>query len=235
MKTQIAGRLADAFLTSKLTPLLLAAALVSGFIGEPQDTIAILVIVLLNAIIGAVQEFRAERAVAALREMAAPDAQVLRDGAAVTVVVAAAHYPAAPRTGDVISGLDFDLVNMDPAFDIVPGVQGNAFSFTDSLETLLTRVSGDEEDPVAGRRVGGLVPPPAGLAAVGAGPARNVNGHHPPAAVGGGVDPQRPAAPALSHRRAAPGGATPAPRCRPASAPRRGWTGRGGPAAGNGP
>ena len=63
----------------------LLAALISGFIGEPQDTIAILVIVLLNAIIGAVQEFRAQRAVAALREMAAPEAQVLRDGQTVTL------------------------------------------------------------------------------------------------------------------------------------------------------
>ncbi len=65
--------------------VLLAAALISGIIGEPQDTIAILVIILLNAIMGTVQEFRAERAVAALREMAAPDAQVFRDGQAVTL------------------------------------------------------------------------------------------------------------------------------------------------------
>ena len=65
--------------------VLLVAALVSGIIGEPQDTIAILVIVLLNAIIGAVQEFRAEHAVAALRQMAAPEAQVLRDGQVVTL------------------------------------------------------------------------------------------------------------------------------------------------------
>ena len=65
--------------------VLLAAALISGLIGEPVDTIAILVIVLLNALIGTVQEFRAERAVAALREMAAPEATVLRDGKAVTV------------------------------------------------------------------------------------------------------------------------------------------------------
>lgn len=65
--------------------VLLAAALISGIIGEPQDTIAILVIVLLNAIIGAIQEFRAESAVAALREMATPEAVVLRDGKSITL------------------------------------------------------------------------------------------------------------------------------------------------------
>ena len=71
--------------TDFMIVVLLVAALISGFIGEPQDTIAILVIVLLNAIISTVQEFRAERAVAALRQMAAPEAQVLRDGKAVTL------------------------------------------------------------------------------------------------------------------------------------------------------
>ena len=75
--------------TDFMIMVLLAAALISGFIGEPQDTIAILVIVLFNAIIGAVQEYRAERAVAALREMAAPEAQVLRDSNAVTLSSAA--------------------------------------------------------------------------------------------------------------------------------------------------
>lgn len=60
--------------------LLLGAAVVSGVLGEIADTIAILVIVALNAVIGVVQEYRAERAMEALRQMAAETATVRRDG-----------------------------------------------------------------------------------------------------------------------------------------------------------
>jgi Ca2+-transporting ATPase len=60
--------------------VLVIAAVISGIVGEPQDAAAIIVIVLLNAVVGAVQEYRAERAVVALRSMAAPEARVRRDG-----------------------------------------------------------------------------------------------------------------------------------------------------------
>ena len=60
--------------------VLIAAAIVSGLIGDAEDTLVILGIVVLNAAVGFVQDFRAERAMAALKRLAALKAAVLRDG-----------------------------------------------------------------------------------------------------------------------------------------------------------
>ncbi|MDH3393929.1 MAG: HAD-IC family P-type ATPase, partial [Desulfobulbaceae bacterium] len=65
--------------------LLLVAAAISGGIGEAEDAIAIMVIVVLNSLIGFIQEFRAERAMAALMAMAAPNATVRRAGLVLTI------------------------------------------------------------------------------------------------------------------------------------------------------
>ena len=60
--------------------LLLVAALISALLGDFVESGAILAIVVLNAALGVIQERKAEEALARLRQMAAPEAQVLRDG-----------------------------------------------------------------------------------------------------------------------------------------------------------
>jgi Ca2+-transporting ATPase len=66
--------------TDLMIIVLIIAAVVAGLIGEALDAIAILIIVVLNAIIGFIQEYRAERALQALQQLTAPHVQVLREG-----------------------------------------------------------------------------------------------------------------------------------------------------------
>jgi Ca2+-transporting ATPase len=63
-----------------LVILLLVAAVISAVLGDWVEAAAIMTIVLLNAALGVVQESRAEESLAALKKMASPDANVLREG-----------------------------------------------------------------------------------------------------------------------------------------------------------
>lgn len=65
--------------------VLLVAAVVSGVFGDISDAVIILVVVILNAVLGVVQEAKAEEAINALREMSSPEAKVRRDGTVVSL------------------------------------------------------------------------------------------------------------------------------------------------------
>lgn len=60
--------------------ILLFAAAISGILGEWSDTIIIMIVVVLNAVIGVVQENKAEKSLEALKSLSSPSAKVLRDG-----------------------------------------------------------------------------------------------------------------------------------------------------------
>jgi Ca2+-transporting ATPase len=85
--------------------VLFGAALVSGFLKEWVDAVAIIAIIILNAVLGLVQEYRAERSLLALKRMAAPSSRIVRGGERMTVA-----------SGDLVPG---DLVELE-AGDNIP-------------------------------------------------------------------------------------------------------------------
>jgi Ca2+-transporting ATPase len=67
-------------LSETMVVILIISAIITIFLGEYKDAIAILVIVILNTILGFTQEYRAEQAMAALKKMAVPKVRVRRNG-----------------------------------------------------------------------------------------------------------------------------------------------------------
>jgi Ca2+-transporting ATPase len=109
---------------SPLIWLLLAAAVVSAFLRELADAIAIAVIVVVNALVGFFQEHRAERALLALRSMTAPRARVQRDGRR-AVIPAAEVVP-----GDLLLVESGDVVAADARLIEAASLSTNEASLT---------------------------------------------------------------------------------------------------------
>jgi Ca2+-transporting ATPase len=122
--TQPLWRLFLAQFANTMIIVLLVAAGIMVAIGEPTDAIVIGAIVILNAAIGFVQEYRAEQAMAALRTMAAPTARVVRDGIELTVT-ASELVP-----GDVLVLDAGDVVPADVRLTESPNLRVNEAALT---------------------------------------------------------------------------------------------------------
>jgi Ca2+-transporting ATPase len=128
-----AWRLFASQFANTMTVVLLVAAGITAVIGETADAIVILVIVALNAVIGFVQENRAEKAMAALERLTALSCTVVRDGE-VREVPAADLVP-----GDVVRLTVGDAVPADLRLTDVHGLRVNEATLTgESVSTVKT-------------------------------------------------------------------------------------------------
>lgn len=128
--------------------VLIGAAVVSGLLGEWLDALAILVIVVLNAVLGFIQEYRAERALEALKKMAAPLARVVRGGE-VKSIPSEEVVP-----GDILALEMGDLVPADARLLVDNLLKVDEASLTgESIPAKKSaRFAADENAPLADRR-----------------------------------------------------------------------------------
>ena len=129
--------------------VLLAAAVISAAIGDVRATSVILAVIVLNAGLGFFQERRAERAVLALREMAAPFARVIRHGEAHAVPAAALVV------GDLIELEAGDVVPADARLVDAPNLRVNESALTGEsvpVDKTATPIDATEGREVADRR-----------------------------------------------------------------------------------
>jgi len=128
--------------------ILIGAALVSGFLQEWIDAVAIIAIVILNAILGFVQEYRAEKSLAALKKLSSPTSKVIRNGSH-EVIPSSGLVP-----GDLIEIEAGDSVPADSRITWVTsnfGVQEASLT-GESTPVIKTASALDEEDvPLADR------------------------------------------------------------------------------------
>ncbi len=114
--------------TNAMIVVLLVAAVVTTLIGDLKDTVVILAIVILNGVIGFVQEYQAEQAMSALKRMTSPTARVIRDGEALLV-------PAPDLVpGDVVRLEAGDIVTADVRLSEAQALRINEAALTGESE-----------------------------------------------------------------------------------------------------
>jgi Ca2+-transporting ATPase len=117
--------------------ILIAAGVLSGVLGDLMDAIAIFAIVVLNAVIGFYQEFNAERSIAALKKMTAPQAKVRRDGQVFSIPAAniVVGDILALETGDLVAA-DARLLEASSFKSIESALTGESEAVTKQSATL---------------------------------------------------------------------------------------------------
>lgn len=104
--------------------VLLAATLISGLLGEYIDAITIMIIILLNGVLGFVQERKAEKSLTALKELSAPQLVVLRNGEWTKIPSSLAVV------GDIVKVTSGDRIGADMRLLKVNGLQIEESSLT---------------------------------------------------------------------------------------------------------
>lgn len=133
-------------LSDAMVIVLIIAAIISGFIGEVQDTIVIIAIVILNAALGVSQEYRAERAIAELKKLAVPTVRVRRGGK-VQEVSARELVP-----GDIVQLEAGNVAPADARLVEVNGLKVEEAALTgesEPVEKLTGAIAADEANAVA--------------------------------------------------------------------------------------
>jgi Ca2+-transporting ATPase len=121
-----------------LIVVLMCAAVVAGLIGDVKDAVAIAVVLVFNALLGFVQEYRAEQSLAALRRMLVAHARVRRDGTT-TEVSAEVLVP-----GDVVLLEAGDRVPADGRLIVARGAELDESSLTGESNSV-----GKQTEPLA--------------------------------------------------------------------------------------
>ncbi len=126
--------------TSALVLILLAATVVSASIGEVTDAAIILAVVVLNAVFGFIQEYKADKAIQSLKKMAGLKSKVLRDGK--EHIIDASELTIGDvillDTGDKIpaDARIIEAINLELQESILTGESLSVAKHTESLETV---------------------------------------------------------------------------------------------------
>jgi len=128
--------------------VLLGATLISGLLGEYLDAVTIMAIIVMNGILGFIQEYRAEKSLRALKELSAPTAKVIRSGKA-QQVAASSLVP-----GDLILLESGDRIPADVRFIEVNNLYVEESALTGESVSVgkRTDVIPEEDVPLGDRR-----------------------------------------------------------------------------------